>query len=170
MAVDDDQRAEPTAAVVPRLGPEERRRAWGAGLVPVLLATVVLVGLAGAGRATFGDVVVGVLFYGGLLGLTIGVVVHERLQAGHCPRCDAAGQLRRSACGDCGYDLATRPMFRCEERHRRYVEPGLCACGRRLHRLEPVRGVDREIRRTLWAGAWLGAFLLGVTLLLPFVD
>ena len=112
--------------------------------------------------------VVGTVFYGGLLGLTVAVVVHERLSAAHCLRCNATGALGRPTCDRCGYDLTTRPLYRCEERHRRYVEPGVCACGRRLGRIEQIRGLDREIKRTLWAGAWVAAFLLGVVVLLPF--
>ena len=157
-------------AVEPTLTAAERRRTWWVGLVPVGLAAAVTVALAVAGRATLGDVVVGTVFYGGLLGLAAGVVTHERLQAAHCLRCDATGPLRRTTCQACGYDLAERPLYRCEERHRRYVEPGLCACGRRLQRIERIRGLDREIRRTLWAGAWVAAFLVGVVVLLPLLD
>ncbi len=157
-------------AVEPTLTPAERRRTWLVGLVPVALAAVATLALAVAGRATLGDVVVGTVFYGGLLGLTAAVVAHERLQAAHCLRCDATGSLRRSTCEACGYDLAERPLYRCEERHRRYVEPGLCRCGRRLQRIERIRGLDREIRRTLWAGAWVAAFLVGVVVLLPLLD
>lgn len=156
-------------AVVPRLTAAERRRGWVVGLAPPLVAAVVFGALAVAGRATLGDVVVGVVLYGGLLGLAAAVVSHERAQAAHCPRCDASGPLRRVVCGRCGYDLAERPLYRCEARHRAHVEPGLCGCGRRLHRVERIRGLDRELRRTLWAGAWLAAFLLGVALLLPLV-
>ncbi len=159
-----------TAAAEPQLTTRERRRTLVVGSVPVVLAAIVTTVLALSGRATFGDVVVGTVFYGGLLGLTVAVVVHERLQAAHCLRCGATGPLRRAVCGECGYDLAERPLYRCEERHHRYVEPGLCACGRRLARIEQARGLDREIKRTLWAGVWLAAFLLGVVLLLPYVD
>lgn len=165
----DEQQEQAVAAVEPVLTRAERRRTWLLGTVPVVAAAVVLVVLAVAGRATLGDVVVGVVFYGGLLGLAAAVVGHERATAAHCPRCDATGPLRRATCDDCGYDLAERPMWRCDQRHRRHVEPGLCACGRRLQRVERVRGLDRELRRTLWFGAWLAAFLLGVVLLLPLV-
>lgn len=164
------EESDAAAAVEPRLTDAERRRIWLVGLVPVAIAGVVTVALAVAGRATVGDIVVGIVFYGGLLGLTAAVVAHERLQAAHCLRCDATGALRRTSCDACGYDLAERPVYRCEERHRRYVEPGLCDCGRRLARVEQVRGLDREIKRTLWAGAWVAAFLFGVVLLLPFFD
>ena len=161
---------EPDAAlaVEPQLTDTERRRAWVVGLVPVGLAAAVMTVLAVAGRATLGDVIVGIVFYGGLLGMTAGVVVHERLSAGHCLRCNAAGPAGRATCDDCGYDLAERPLYRCEDRHRRYVEPGLCECGRRLRAVERPRGLDREIKRTLWAGAWVAAFLFGVVVLLPF--
>ena len=161
---------EAAVAVDPVLTPAERRRAWLLGLAPPSVAAVVLLVLARSGRATWGDVIVGVVFYGGLLGLVAAVVGHERMQTAHCPRCDATGPVRRPVCDACGYDLDERPMYRCDQRHRRHVEPGLCHCGRRLHRLERIRGLDNEIKRTLWAGAWIGAFLLGVFLLLPYVD
>lgn len=166
----EEDRHEAAVAVDPRLTPGERRRAWTLGLAPPLLATVAMLALARSGRATLGDVLVGVVLYGGLLGLTLAVVAHERMQTAHCPRCDATGAVRRPVCGACGYDLAERPMYRCDQRHRRHVEPGVCHCGRRLHRIERIRGMDREIKRTLWAGAWLAAFLLGVVLLLPLFD
>ena len=118
----DDRGAGAAVAVVPQLTPAERRRTWLVGAVPVVLALVVMVGLALAGRAT---------------------------------------------CGACGYDLAARPLFRCEERHQPYVESGLCDCGRRLQPVVRPRGLDRELRRTLWAGVWVAAFLVGVVLLLP---
>ena len=161
---------EAAVAVDPQLTPRERRRTWALGLGPPVVAVVVMVLLARAGRATLGDVVVGVVLYGGLLGLVGAVVGHERMQAAHRPRCDATGPVGREICDECGYDLAERPLYRCEQRHRRHVEPGLCHCGRRLRRIEPLRGLDREVKRTLWAGAWLAAFLLGVFLLLPLVD
>lgn len=164
-----DRPDEATAVVASQLTPRERRRTWLVGLAPVVVVTVAVVAAALAGRATLGDVVVGAVLYGGLLGLAAAVVNHERAEAAHCPRCDATGAVRRPVCDACGYDLAERPLFRCEQRHRRYVEPGLCGCGRRLHRIERIRGLDREIKRTLWAGAWVAAFLLGVMLLLPLV-
>jgi hypothetical protein len=167
--VGQDHGSEAAVAVEPTLTRTERRHAWLVGLVPVGVGAAVTTGLAVAGRATLGDVLVGTVFYGGLLGLTAAVVAHERLQAAHCLRCDATGPLRRATCSACGYDLAERPLYRCEERHRRHVEPGLCACGRRLQRIERIRGLDRELRRTLWAGAWVAAFLVGVALLLPLV-
>ena len=154
-------------AVTPTLTRAERRRTWRVGAAVTALAFVVLLALALAGRATLLDVLLGTVVYGGLLGLAVAVVVHERLQAAHCPACDATGPLRRTTCDACGYDLAERPMYRCPERHERYVEPGICGCGRRLVRLERIRGLDREIRRTLWVGAWVAAFLVGVALLLP---
>ena len=153
------------AAVAPVLTPRERRRMWLVGLAPVVLVGGGLLVAALAGAATLGDVLAGALLYGGLLGLAAGVVTHERAEAAHCLRCDATGPMRRSTCDACGYDLAERPLYACELRHGRYVEAGLCDCGRRLVRLHRIRGLDRELKRTLWAGAWLAAFLLGVALL-----
>jgi hypothetical protein len=156
-------------AVQPSLTTGERRVVRTVGLLPPVVAAVLFGVLAVQGRATLGDVAVAVVLYGGLLGLTAAVVLHERFQGRHCPRCDATGPRDRPTCGDCGYDLDERPLWRCDQRHRAHVEPGLCHCGRRLHRVEPIRGVDREVRRTLWAGAWIAAFLLGMVLLLPLV-
>lgn len=143
---------------------------WLLGLAPPVVVTAGLLVVAGSGRATLGDVVVGAVVYGGLLGLVAAVIGHERMQTAHCPRCGATGPVRREVCDDCGHDLLERPLYRCDQRHARHVEPGLCACGRRLHRIQPMRGLDREVKRTLWAGAWMGAFLLGVFLLLPLLD
>lgn len=156
-------------AVQPTLTEGERRRVWWLGLLPPVAAAVLFGVLAAGGRATLGDIAVGVVLYGGLLGLTAAVVLHEWFQGRHCPRCDATGRRGRPVCDACGYDLAERPLWRCDQRHRAHVEAGLCHCGRRLDRVEPIRGLDREVRRTLWAGAWIAAFLLGMVLLLPLV-
>lgn len=164
---EDHERATPM--VHPVLTPAERRRTWLLGVAPVVVVTAGMILAALAGRATVADVVLGAVLYGGLLGLAAAVVSHERAEAAHCPRCDASGPLRRATCAACGYDLAARPLYACDQRHARHVAAGLCHCGRRLHRLEPARGIDREIRRALWVGAWLAAFLVGVGLLLPLV-
>lgn len=164
------QQGEATAATAPVLTATERRRTWWVGLAPVVVVTTALVVAASAGAATLGDIILGAVLYGGLLGVTGAVVSHERAHAAHCPRCDASGRVGRPVCAECGYDLAARPLYRCDQRHGRYVEPGLCGCGRRLQRIERVRGVGREVKRTLWAGAWIAAFLVGVALLLPLVN
>ncbi len=165
-----DEPGAAAAVVEPVLTVSERRRTWWAGVAPVVVVTTALVVAALSGAATVGDIIVGAVLYGGLLGLTGAVVSHERAEAAHCPRCDASGRVGRPVCSACGYDLAARPLYRCEQRHGRYVEPGLCGCGRRLQRIAHVRGVGREVKRTLWAGAWLAAFLVGVALLLPLVN
>lgn len=151
------------------LSAAERRSVLVAAAVPVLLALVVLGGLAVVGIGSVVDVVVGTVVYGGLLGLTTGVVAHERAQADHCPRCGAGGARATPTCAGCGYDLARRPVWFCEERHERSYEPGLCRCGRRLLLREPAPGLGRSVRRTLWAGVWLFALLAGTWLLIRLV-
>lgn len=156
-------------AVQPILTARERRGMWALGLAPPVVAAGLLGTLAVLGRASVADVAVGVVLYGGLLGLAGAVVLHERLVGRHCPRCDATGPRSRPTCDDCGYDLDERPLWRCEQRHRAHVTAGTCHCGRRLQRVERIRGIDRELKRTLWAGAWVAAFLLGMVVLLPLV-
>ena len=148
------------------LAPDERRRVVLAGVVPVAVVAVVLVVLVGAGRLSLVDLVVGTVLYGGLLGLTVGVVAHERAVADHCPRCGARGARGAASCGACGYDLARRPVWACELGHERAREPGLCSCGRRLQEREPAPGLGRSIRRSLWVGVWLFALLVGTAVLL----
>lgn len=144
----------------------ERRSVLVVGAVPVVLVGLVLVVLVALGRLAVVDLVVGTVLYGGLLGLTAGVVAHERASADHCPRCGATGARGAVACTSCGYDLARRPVYVCEEGHERAREPGLCRCGRRLREREPVEGLGRSVRRTLWAGAWVFALLVGTAVLL----
>lgn len=148
------------------LTPDERRTVLVAGVAPVVLVAAAIAGLVAVGRARPLDLVLGTLVYGGLLGATAGVVAHERALAGRCPRCGAHGARRRPTCATCGYDLARRPVWMCGERHERAYEPGLCSCGRRLLEREPAAGLGRSIRRSLWAGVWLLALLVGTSLLL----
>lgn len=166
MLLPDDDGA-PAPALVTPLTMAERRRARLVGLLPVCLAFAVFATLAAVGRATVADILLGTLVYGGLLGLAAWVVAHERAAASHCPRCGESGSLRRPWCEACGQDLRTAPrVYRCEERHQRYLDPGLCDCGRRLREFDVRRGLDRELRRTLWSGVWLAAFLVGTVLLI----
>jgi hypothetical protein len=150
----------------PTLTPDERRTVLVVGAVPVVLVGLVLAVLVGLGRLAVVDLVVGVVLYGGLLGLTVGVLAHERAVADHCPRCGAPGARGAARCAACDYDLRRRPVYACEERHEVTRDPGLCRCGRRLIEREPAAGLGRSVRRSLWAGAWLLALLVGTSLLL----
>lgn len=150
----------------PPLTAGERRTAAVVSLAPVVLAALVLVPFAVRGPATAGDVVAAALVYGGLLGLAAGFVYVDRVHGRQCPRCGRRGERGESRCPGCGYDLEERPRFACEERHATYLEPGLCACGRRLQPLPVARGIGRELAVMLKIGAWLLAFLLGLGLLL----
>lgn len=148
------------------LTPRERRVVAVAAAVPVVVVALVLVALVIGDRLGVVDLVVGVVLYGGLLGLTSGVVAHERAVAGHCPRCGAPDQRGAVVCDACGYDLVRRPVYRCEEGHRPMRAPGVCDCGRRLRERVVGPGFARSIRRTLWAGLWLLALLVGTAVLL----
>lgn len=154
----------------PPLSSTQRWRTVLAGVTPILLAAVVLTPFAILGSAGVADVVAAALVYGGLLGLAAGFVYIDRVHARMCPRCGTTNPSDRSRCGSCDYDLDGRPRYACEERHAVYLDPGLCACGRRLQRLPVARGIGREIVFILKVGAWLLAFLMGVGLLLTLVD
>jgi hypothetical protein len=164
----DEDRTPPPAVLRQRapLTAAERRTAAAVAVAPVLLAAVVLAPFAVWGPATAGDVVSAALVYGGLLGLAAGFVYVDRVHGRQCPRCGRRGHRGEAACPVCGYDLAHRPRYACEERHATYLEPGLCECGRRLHEQPVARGVGREVAVVLRIGGWLLAFLLGIGLLL----
>lgn len=170
---DDNEPDEPTPARVFTRAPltsSERRRAVLVGLAPIPAAVLVLTPFAIWGGASVGEVVGAALVYGGLLGLAAGFVFVDRVHARQCPRCGERAERGTAVCPTCGYDLVARPRFACDERHAVYLEPGLCACGRRLHELPVARGIAREIVLMLKIGAWLLAFLIGVGLLLQMVD
>jgi hypothetical protein len=150
----------------PRLETLERRRVLGWAALPVVLAVVVLAPFAVTGRASVGDVLGAALVYGGLLGLAAGFVAVDRAHARMCPGCGTRNAAGTPRCPGCGYDLVERPRYVCEERHTVHLEPGLCACGRRLQRLPAVRGIGPEVVFVLKVGGWLLAFLVGVGLLL----
>ena len=149
-----------------RLTSRERWLVVAAALAPIALAVVVLVPIAMGTNSTAGDVLVAAVVYGGLLGLASGFVAVDRIQARQCPRCTTRNLRRATACEDCGYDLVRRPRYTCSERHQVHLSPGMCDCGRRLHEVEVARGIGREVRFVLRAGAWLLAFLVVVGLLL----
>lgn len=160
----------PALPVRVRLTRRERRRVLLAALVPGPLVALLLLPFVLGGSGTVADLVGAVVVYGGLLGLTAAVVAYDRLQARHCPRCAELPPDRGvETCPTCGYDLLERPKHLCEQRHRLYLEPGLCECGRRLHRLPPNRGIGREVKRILWFGLWLLAVLVAVAVGLQFV-
>lgn len=147
---------------------EKRLVAFGA-VGPVVLALVVLAPIGWLNDASVVDVIIAALVYGGLVGLAGGVVVADRLQARQCPACATRNARDASMCSACAYDLEARPQFTCEEKHAMHVEPGLCECGRRLRQAPQPRGIGREIRAILKAGAWLLVFLVLVGLVLEHV-
>jgi hypothetical protein len=123
--------------------------ALGASALGSALFTVALDDSVGSGLITFA-------IFGGLAGLSAGVLAWELASLRICPRCglENAGT---AACAGCGYDVRARPRFACSEGHRVAFEPGMCDCGRRLLALRPVP-VGRQALRTAWLA--LGVFLL----------
>lgn len=146
----------------------ERGTAVLIGLGCVVVAGLVAWPLESLGGAGFAAVVFDAFVFGGLLGAAAVVVYIDRRQAARrrqrCPRCGLSPQ--DGTCARCGYDLVERPRYACEHRHRIAFEDGVCACGRRLHRLPEVRGLGPQVRRTLIVGAWLLVFLLATGWLL----
>lgn len=148
----------------------QRRRTAAAGLTPIPLMVLVLAPFAILGPADAGDVVSAALVYGGLLGLAAGFVYVDRVQARQCPRCATPNARGAEVCDACGYDLEARPRYACDHRHRIYLEPGQCDCGRRLQLLPVVRGVNREVIATLKFGVWLLVLLIVVFVVLRVLE
>jgi hypothetical protein len=107
--------------------------------------TVALNDSVASGMVTF-------LTFGGLAGLTAGVVAWELASLRACPHCGLENPSRTRACLACGYDLRARRRYACSEGHRVAYQPGLCDCGRRLLEIRPAP-VGRHLVR---------AFLLAV--------
>lgn len=152
-----------------RLTSAERRRVAYAALGPVLLAVLVLTPVAVVTGATVADVLGGAVVYGGLLGLAAAFVAVDRLQARQCPVCHRR-QPRATARCHCGYDVADRPLYACDRRHATYLEPGVCDCGARLHRLRTARGLGPQVVVTLRIGGYLLAFLLAAGLIVHVLE
>lgn len=156
----------------PPLTARERWTALLIGLACIAVSGLVAWPLESLGGAGFAAVVFDAFVFGGLLGAAGVVVYIDRRQAAgrrsRCPRCGLRPQ--EGACDRCGYDLDERPRYACEQRHVISYDDGVCPCGRRLHRLEEVRGLGPQVRRTLYVGAWLLAFLLGVGWLLSVTN
>jgi hypothetical protein len=154
-----EETAPPSPAGAPdRLSWAERRRvlqaaATAAGIVAVAVTPIAL--LTGGSAA---DAVGAVVLYGGLLALVTSFVAVARLQARQCPAC-ARRHARTSDRCACGYDLAARPRYTCERRHRVYLGPGECACGAALYRLPTARGLASQAGVALRIGGWLLLFL-----------
>jgi hypothetical protein len=150
---------------------EEKRLTGLLALAPIGLALAVLVPIAAMVGANAGEVISAALVYGGLLGLAVGFVAVDRLQARQCPRCRSRPERGAEVCLTCGYDLEHRPRFACEERHLVYLDDdGSCECGRRLQPLPIVRGVGREIVFMIKLGAGLLIFLLVIGVVLQVVE
>jgi hypothetical protein len=151
----------------------ERRTVALAAVSPVLLTVVVLAPVALATTITAGDVVGAAVVYGGLLGLAAGFVAADRVQARQCPRCGDRHARGVEGCDTCGYDLARRPRFACEERHLVHLDrrgEGRCPCGRPLEPLPTTRGVGPQVVAAVKAGGLLLAFLLAVGVVLNVLE
>jgi hypothetical protein len=148
----------------------ERRRTLAAALAPILVAALVLTPIGVVRGSSVGEIVAAAIVYGGLLGLAAGFVAVDRFQARQCPRCRVRHERHAEVCPSCGYDLVHRPRFACDERHQVYLDPGRCACGRRLQPLVVARGLGREVVFMLKLGGWLLAFLLGIGVLLQLLE
>lgn len=171
--MDDPQRStdEPTPVRSPApLTRRERRVVAVAATSPIALAALVLLPFAAAVGAGAADVVVGAVIYGGLVGAAAAFVTVDRLHARQCPRCRQRTRAAAGPCPACGYDLDTRPRYACTEGHHVYLDAGLCDCGRRLHQLPSARGVGPQVRFVVRVGAWLLAFLLGLGLILQWLE
>ncbi|MBW3662079.1 MAG: hypothetical protein KY469_03180 [Actinobacteria bacterium] len=152
------------------LTPRQRVRVAVAAIAPVGLAALVLLPFAIRGGHGADDVLVGALVYGGLVGLALGFVAVDRAHAWRCPRCGADHGRGAVRCGRCGYDLATRPRYACDERHAVYLDPGTCECGRRLRPVGTARGIAREVVVAVVVGGVLLAFLLIVGVVLRWIE
>lgn len=152
------------------LTPRERRIVAWVSAAPIIVAAVILTPLAMFGSLAWNEVVWGSLVYGGLLALAGGFVTVDRLQSRRCPRCGSVAVSTVTVCPDCAYDQATAPRWACEERHEVYLDPGVCACGRRLEPMPPIRGMAAEVRWSLKIGAWLLAFLMIMGVILSQVS
>ncbi|MCC5948480.1 MAG: hypothetical protein JJT89_08490 [Nitriliruptoraceae bacterium] len=148
----------------------QKRLIGALAFAPVVLVAVLLTPVAIATDQGLGEVVVSALMFGGLLGLAVGFVATDRFQARQCPRCRMTGAKGAEVCAVCGYDLEHRPRFTCEVRHQVYLDPGACACGRRLRPMRPVRGIGREIRVMMLLGGGLLVFLLLTGFVLQLID
>lgn len=107
------------------------------------------------------------LTFGGLAGLTAGVLAWELASLRACPRCGVENASRTNACVACGYDLRARPRFACTEGHRVVYQPGLCDCGRRLLELRPAR-VGRHLVRAFLLAVVVFAVVVLIDILLTY--
>src|SRR5690606_7354156 len=128
-----------------RLNPRETRIVAISAAAPFGLLLLLLSPFALFGAATAGDVLGAAAVYGVLLGLAGGFVAVDRLQARQCPGCTSRVGKQVEACPTCGYDLATRPRYSCDQGHGLFLDPGLCPCGRRLQPRSLSRGIGPEI-------------------------
>lgn len=154
----------------PPLTPRQRLWVVAAAVAPVAVLGVGLVPAAVVGGFGAGDVVAGAVVYGGLVGLAAAFVAVDRVHARQCPRCGYENDRQAASCERCAYDVARRPRFACTERHRVYVDPGRCHCGRRLQELPVARGLRRELVVALKLGGGLLAFLLVVGVALRVLE
>lgn len=133
----------------------------GAGAVAALIGVV-----TGGGTE---EVAWSAVVYGGLLASAAVVLYVDRAYALQCPRCGARVERGPERCADCDYDLRERPRYTCSERHDTYLDPGLCACGRRLQPVGPPRGVHGQVVATVGLGAGILVFLVVVWVVLALL-
>lgn len=137
-----------------------RRWAW----ITVAVTAVVVYGGSALLRHDMGAATVSFGMFALLFGGTAWFLGHEVAAYRRCPRCRTQQTSRPTTCEQCGYDVAARPRWVCDEGHAAY-EPGLCDCGRRRREYVPP-DVGGRVRRMLWIGLGLLAVLVVTGLLL----
>ena len=130
-----------------------RRWAW----VTVAATAVVVYGGCALLRYDLASTTVSFAMFAGLFGGTAWFLSHEVAAYRRCPRCRTQQTSKPSTCPECGYDVATRPRWVCDQRHVAY-EPGICDCGRRRGEYVPP-DVGGRVRRMIWIGLALLAAL-----------
>jgi ribosomal protein L37E len=115
-------------------------------------------------RYDLGSTTVSFVIFAALFGGTAAFLGHEVADFRRCPRCGAQQTARPGECAGCGYDVAARSRWVCDQGHGSY-EPGVCDCGRRRQPYVPP-DVGRRVARMVWFGAGLLAVLVATGLLL----
>lgn len=137
-----------------------RRWAW----TTVAVTGVVVYGGSALLRYDLASTTVSFAMFAGLFGGTAWFLGHEVATYRRCPRCRTQQTSRPGTCETCGYDVAARPRWTCDEGHLA-LEPGLCDCGRRRREYVPP-DVGGRVRRMLWFGLALLVVLVVTGLLL----
>jgi hypothetical protein len=125
--------------------------------VALCASALATAGLTAALHDSVGSGLINFATFGSLAALSAGVLAWELASNRLCPRCRNEGERGAPACARCAYDLRERPRFACTEGHALAFEPGMCDCGRRLIKLQPVP-VARHAFATV--GVALAAFAM----------